>query len=434
MKNKILIGWLASLLLLFSCDEKNPEVVPIFETSQLEAPPLSYTYFNAEIDEVQENQIIDLIEDHGFVWSTSPDNSLDNPNSEIIRIGVKKPNYAFSSFVKNLIGNTTYYVKAFIQMNNQVYYANEISFTTKPGTWKKLKDFPGDPLVNATGFSINGKGYIVKESQVWEYIPSTDTWERKNDAPFYAPAPTSFVKGGEAYVFCTDLWHYQAELDEWELIEHANTNKSSRVWGCDGMASFVVGEKVYFAGGERRLNQLLIEFDFETMKWSYPSKQHVFNRAYASGFSLGSSGFIVGGDISGNDDLGIVKYNTDEQSFSYWGKLVNDRGYGCDRQEMICFQISDRVFIGLGYGEFVLAPGIDVKSQFDFYEYKPDEGVWIPQTYPVFVDENNDINFLGRSGGVSFVIEGRAFMGLGENRSYNNDTNRYQDFWEFIPN
>ncbi|GCC53496.1 hypothetical protein SanaruYs_37410 [Chryseotalea sanaruensis] len=438
------------LFLSISCDTEEIQIIePIFETSQKDPPTLSYTWLDANIDEEQEDQILDLIEDHGFVWSTFPNNSLDNPNSEIIRKGIKKPNYAFSAFVKNLVGNTTYYVKAFIEMNNQIYYANEISFTTKPGTWKKLSDFPGEGLVNATGFSVDGKGFIVgsrtdfTDAQVWEYDPNLDSWNRKNDAPFSTIGSTSFVINNRGFLYCDLLWEYNSDLDTWSKLNDYPIYTYEHK-GCKGVSSFVIGDKAYIGAGVGNLNEGLLEWnsvtnEFTSLTSSFSPRLNP-NRSYASMFSLGNKGYVVGGEMwFYEEDESVIEYDIPNLSSSYRGSFDNDRGYDASRKEMVSFVVQGQAFIGMGYGEFPLTYGTNVGSQFDFYRYEPNGNRWIPQTYPVYVDDQDDIHFLDRAGGVSLVIGDRAFMGLGEDREYNRDTESfdtslYTDFWEFIPN
>jgi len=441
---KCILSLFLIFILLLSC-EKSPEVavVPIFETQAIDAPTFSYAFFDAEIDKKQEDQITKSIEDHGFVWSAYSNNSLENPNSQVIRLGKKQRNYAFGGFAKNLIGGTRYYVRAYIKMNNQTYYANEINFVTNPGTWKKLKDFPGEGLVNATAFSLKDKGYIVgsnsNKTQVWMYDPGSDTWTRKTDAPFYTEGPTSFVINDKGYVYCSGLWEYNPTEDSW--LSKINSFPAGYWRGCGGVSSFVVNKKAYIGSGKGNLNINFVEWDPETntskvYSWKYLNP----DRSYAGAFTINGKCYIAGGEMWFYEEKeSVIEYDFNNQTSSYKGPFYNDIGLATNRKEMISFSVNGKGYMGMGYGEFPLMYGIQVGSQYDFYQYNPTTNSWIPQTYPVYVDDQNNINFLERAGGVSLVIGNRAFMGLGELREYNNDTQQYKkspykDFWEFIPN
>ena len=63
----------------------------------------------------------------GVCWSTSPNPTIADTFSEN-----GNWNDDYDSFIYNLTPNTTYYVRAYMQDCNGVYYGNEISFTTTP--------------------------------------------------------------------------------------------------------------------------------------------------------------------------------------------------------------------------------------------------------------------------------------------------------------
>ena len=63
----------------------------------------------------------------GVCWSTSPNPTIADTFSEN---GNWNDDYV--SYIYNLTPNTTYYVRAYMQDCNGVYYGNEISFTTNP--------------------------------------------------------------------------------------------------------------------------------------------------------------------------------------------------------------------------------------------------------------------------------------------------------------
>ena len=63
----------------------------------------------------------------GVCWSTSPNPTIADTFSEN-----GNWNDDYDSYIYNLTPNTTYYVRAYMQDCNGVYYGNEISFTTNP--------------------------------------------------------------------------------------------------------------------------------------------------------------------------------------------------------------------------------------------------------------------------------------------------------------
>lgn len=418
-----------------SVDPVQPVIEPIFETSASALTDYNNTFFFGEIDEDQVEKINDLIVDHGFLWSTSRNNSFDNSNSKVISLGPKQPHYAFSALGQNLKSNTQYYVRAYIKMNDQVYYANEVAFKTKPGTWKKLKDFPGNELVNATAFSINGYGYFVGKvnsvTQVWMYDPDSDEWTRKKDAEIYVEeGPTSFVINGKGYVYCSGLYEYNPADDSWQLL--IDTFPAGYWRGCGGVSSFVINEKAYIGSGIGNLNEDFVEWDpkTNTSKLLYSFNYLNPNRSHAASFVINGKCYLAGGHMwTYEANKSVIEYDFVNKTSVFKGAFTDDQGSTMDRWEMISFSLKGKGYMGMGIGEGL---------RFDFFEYEPGTHSWIPQTFHSYTDENNNFSFLKRQGGASVVIGDRAFMGLGQWKEYNEATDDYdvelfKDFWEFIP-
>lgn len=101
--------------------------------------------------------------------------------------------------------------------------------------WERMDDFPAEPRVAGTQFSLNGKGYVLsgegqdhyylEEGEFWEYEPNLDSWTQLPSVPGSGRwAPGSFVIGNTAYFTCgtallsngleanqRDLWAYEFE-------------------------------------------------------------------------------------------------------------------------------------------------------------------------------------------------------------------------------
>jgi hypothetical protein len=420
--------------LFASCfeDKGMVEMEPAFVTSQQHDPEMNYTFLNAHIDEDQEPLIIERIQDHGFVWSAEEGNSIERSN--IVSLGKRKAHYAFSGLVQGLKGSTTYYARAYIQMNDQVYYANEISFRTKQGTWARMADFPGESKIDATGFSLNNKGYLVGGTEVWEYDQGANSWSRKNDFPIETSGATSFVIENTAYVYCGGLWKYEPAEDSWVSIE--SPQDEWRYLGCEGITSFTSGGKAYLGGGRGNLNKNLLIYDPSLNEWTY-SQFQAPNVSFASGFSLDGVGYIVGGTEMGNIlSSTVLRYDIPEGDWAWKEPFRNKNGFETERTGMVCFQIQNRTYLGMGYGTDPGMYGTDVESQSDLYVYDPFADQWKVRAIPVEVDEDINVNYLGRSGGVSFAIGDKGYMGLGVKKRYNWESEEMEeqllnDFWEF---
>jgi N-acetylneuraminic acid mutarotase len=142
--------------------------------------------------------------------------------------------------------------------NDRPFYHREFwCYDTRTNQWTQVARFPGELRVGATGFSINGKGYvcfggspkgnwsygliIYETNDVWEYDPANNSWARKNDFPdFHRYAALSvnvndriFIAGGTYYSMSffnswpaiNDCWEYLPATDTW--VPYAESPLSS---------------------------------------------------------------------------------------------------------------------------------------------------------------------------------------------------------------
>lgn len=99
-------------------------------------------------------------------------------------------------------------------------------------TWLAKDSLPGPPLYAASGFELNGSGYVIGGSTapdnvtstnaVWKYNPSTDQWTQKANFPVQTAGPAYFVLNNRAYVvggnvpvthYSTANYQYNETLD-----------------------------------------------------------------------------------------------------------------------------------------------------------------------------------------------------------------------------
>lgn len=430
---KYLIGYIISCALLCSCEDEKI-IEPMFTTTPLNVPRYNYIFLQAEIDKDQENSIIGLIEDHGFVWSTTHNNSFDNSASEVISLGVRKKNYPFGSSIYNLKGNTTYYVRAFIKMNNQIYYADEITFKTKPGTWRKLKDYPGINTLHPAAIVLNDMAYIVCKNEVWAYNSLADTWDRKNDFPVLTNGATGFMINGMGYIYCNNVWRYDPNADQWTaLITGSQPTDLSK--GCMGVSSIVYEGKAYISGGGN-LNEGILVYDPVTNKqYALAFKHQAPNVSFASFLADKGKAFMVGGTDFFLEESKVLSYDLINKSWARKRSFRNDKGFETERAEMVSFHINGNMYTGMGYGTYPFNNYSLIGSNDDFYRYNAENDSWEPQTFPIFIDQNQKTNFLKRAGGIGLSIKDKGYMGLGELRNDDSkDTKALTDFWEFSPN
>lgn len=424
--------------LIISCSEDETVIEPVFETEKVtELVDVNQVFLPVQIDQDHIDDIWELVEDHGFIWSKTPGTTLENSNIE--SYGEMKVSSTFpAALLHGFEANTIYYFRAYIRMNNQVHYTNEETFKTRPGTWKRMRDFPGEGFIHATGFTVDNKGYVVGGSEVWEYNSAADAWARKNDTPFEIEGATSFVINNVGYIYCGGLWKYLADADTWEFI---STPDHSGGTSCKYLYSFVSDNIVYIGGS----SNALYSWNSMSNEWRIISPltddARLTRRKSAGAMAWDNQVYyIIGGNGIDCDRSspyeGVLACELTNNQCDYVGREAYRQGFDPFRENMITFSLNSDLYIGLGHP---LDRGCYSRVGFrDFFRYNPLSGSWIAQNNHMIFNQNDDRIFIPRYGGVSFVIGDRAFIGLGVYREYIPSLfaykdSEYKDFWEFIP-
>lgn len=245
---------------------------------------------------------------------------------------------------------------------------------TADAQWKKKADFPtsaGNGRRNAYVFSANNKVYIgggyvamyANTDEMVEYDPATDKWKSKNPLP-----------GGFA-------------------------NRSAGI-------TFKINGKVYLGLGAENYNAFnpgpvflkdLWEYDPAGDKWTKKADLPDTGRADAGVFVLNNKAYVVGGytgsfstDIFYSADL----WEYDPTANKWTSKKAFPEGA---INNCMAFAVN-----GKGYltgGSIEGAGGLSKKT----YQYDPAADTWTPKAdFPET-----------RSAGVSFVINNKAYVGLG---------------------
>ena len=256
-----------------------------------------------------------------------------------------------------------------------------------------------------------------------------------------------------------DWYEYNPTADTW--TKRADFAGSAK--GIYGMAPFVIGQKIYVAGGvnatDFKVVTWLWEYDVATDKWTKRKDLPGAARANMAGFAVGGKGYVVFGSNGG----GSSEADYPERSATYqydpttdnWTKQANypgvPRGANFTNKEYngVVLTIGGRPFVGGGTG-----------SGFrDWYEYKPATNAWekradSPASIGFFQAAVGNVGYLFTPGSKSYlqynaatntwaeqtdfyfpgsaatgtrqtaVVDGRAYFGLGR------DT---EQWWRFVP-
>lgn len=254
------------------------------------------------------------------------------------------------------------------------------------GNWVEKSDFEGLPRGSAVSFAIGdmafvGLGYNDDAdndylNDFWKYNSSTDRWDRIADFPGNGrTASVAFSINGKGYVG-TGFDGDEKLKDFWEYDPTANT------WT----------RKDDFLGGARYK---------------------------AVGFSIDNYGYIgtgYGDDLV--DKIDFYRFDPSAASGNQWIKVQSIGG--SKRRGATAFTYNNKAYVCTGVNNGVLLT--------DMWEYEPTADTWTKKTD---LDDDDDWTIV-RQNASSFVLDGKAYVFLGENSSTQSDVWEYDfsaDTW-----
>lgn len=253
--------------------------------------------------------------------------------------------------------------------------------------WTKVHALDNGKRYEATGFSINGKGYISC---------GVDT----NDNCY------------------NDIWEYDATFDYW--TQKANLPASYR----RGAYGFELNGKGYLGGGtyDATSNGGIILSDFWmfdpvlntwTMKTSCPVS--VFRPAFTNCNNKGYVMCGVNGGFSASSQ--VYEYNPVSNSWIFKTAFPGLASSSGGRDGAIATSANNKIYFGMGKD--------DSFFQNDWWEYNPTTNNWL---------QKSNFPGTGRTGAFAFTLNNMPYTGMGSDGSYNNDTwwyNTITDTWNY---
>ena len=300
-------------------------------------------------------------------------------------------------------------------------------------SFEKKASLPVNGRSSAVGFAINGKGYVAlgrnstgqSLNDCWKYDPVNDSWTEV--APFPDSArvkAVAAVVNGKAYVglgfyqekangmnneagILKGFWMYNPETNKW--TKKANFPSIS----ADACVSFVIKNDIYVGSGFDGLGFTSNYWKYNTLSDSWVRLNNFTGGDRTGGVSCSDSTHIyfgTGYDTTNKNDW----WEYFPQSDSWIKrKSMPDNG----RVNGVALTINGRYFVSTGSHFGGNYTGGHLNS--DIAEYDAIRDVWY---------ERGNIVASGRENAISFTINGKGYIGFGEN-----DTNVLNDFWSFEP-
>lgn len=114
-----------------------------------------------------------------------------NPEADAWRRCADFPGMARRSYVSFAVGDKIYVgLGVAIEEEETDLLKDFWVYDTEADVWNRLPDFPGTQRVEATGFSVGGKGYVLRGNNrsrelddLWEYDSETGIWQERTPNP-----------------------------------------------------------------------------------------------------------------------------------------------------------------------------------------------------------------------------------------------------------
>ncbi len=280
----------------------------------------------------------------------------------------------------------------------------------------------------AVGFSIGNRGYIGTgydgssfKKDFWEYNPDAGAWSQKTDFAGNArKGAVGFAIGNKGYIGTgttaflgpdalrnNDFWEYDPANNLW--IQRPSFGGTPR----ENAVGFSIGNKGYIGTGRdgyffSSVRKDFWEYDPATQLWTQKLDFGGTAREYATGFSIGTAGYIgTGLELATKKDFWEFNPGAPGSPGTWTQKTDFD---GSPRMSAVGFSIGAKGYLGTGRDNL----GNHVK---DFWEYDPATDSWVAKAA---------FEGTGRDGSVGFSIGEKGFIGTGRLGSgYSND------FWQY---
>ncbi len=293
------------------------------------------------------------------------------------------------------------------------------------GNWIEQSDFEGLPRSNAVSFVVNnyvyvGTGYNDDAdseymNDFWKYDPANDSWVKVADFPGAGRSgAVAFVIGNKAYVGTgyngkdrlKDFWEFDPAANSW--TRKADFGGTAR-YGC---VSFAIGNNGYIGTGyDGNDNRDFWIYDPATDQWSQTVSIGGSKRKNATAFVLDGKAYVCTGINNGVYQKDLWQFDPATSTWTEKVALDDDDDWTIYCSQAVSFALNGKGYIALGENS-------GVKSE--IWEYNPSQNTWTDKT---------DFEGSARQEAIAYVVNSRAFVGLGRSGSY-----YFDDIWECKPN
>lgn len=235
-----------------------------------------------------------------------------------------------------------------------------LAYNDSSNSWSVIRNYfyPTDGT-SGIGFSIGGAGYVLlghdSVAEMFTYDASGGFWNQTGSYPGeLATATTAFSVNGKAYVGfgaspvsgLHTFYQYDPVTFNWSVEGDFPGTQNI------GMTSFVIGNYAYvgtggvLSQGDTAMSTQFFRYDPAHDSWTPCANFPGTPRSYASGFSVGNMGYIVGGiDANGDYLQDVWQY---DPVTGKWSRQADFPGGA--RSNGLAFSGSTAGYFGFGHG------------------------------------------------------------------------------------
>jgi len=202
--------------------------------------------------------------------------------------------------------------KGYIVMGTAVW-----QYDPEMDQWTPKNDIPGEDKRGAFGFSIGNKAYVgggyYNLGYLYEYDPEMDQWTEKNQIPMfkpyangtaqYATGDVSFTIGAKAYITGTNMgvWEYDPSTDTWE----EKLPYSPYTYSTAYSNAFSINDRGYIFNAHGEI------LEFNPFSNSIEEKTHFIGTpvCYPVAFTINGTGYIGLGGVFENNTCTLTTGN-----------------------------------------------------------------------------------------------------------------------------
>ena len=238
------------------------------------------------------------------LWEYDPGSDSWTQKANLPGVG-RRDAVGFAIGTKGYVGTGIDASEAFMGNTLNDFY----EYSPVTNTWTTKAVFPGGSggIYFATGFAVNGKGYVCCGKQgaswysqeLWEFNPANNTWTQKAYFPGGVRyGQCSFVLNGKAYVglgtdenwFVNDFWEYNPLTNVW--TQKSNFPGSARSFA----TAFSLGAKGYMGmGTDGGYRDDFFEYDPVNDSWSVKAPFGGEARRSAPSFVITGAAYVMTG-------------------------------------------------------------------------------------------------------------------------------------------